>query len=585
MMLLSLPNRSLAGGGPENLLLVVNQNSDASKTIANHYIHLRKIPASNVLYLDWEGGNGTIKGERFREEILKPVLATIERRRLAMQISTIAYSVDFPWRVDFRGDLDSLDEKASPAFKKQFRPLASLNGATYLWAYAIRKNAAMVIPGVNWYLPKAAGANDSACRDCAGVVTRGFSPRYLLKKGGRRSTDPKKGQRYFLSTLLGITVERGNTVDEIVANLTRSSAVDGRHPKGTFYFMKNGDIRSKTRHACFNGIVESLKAEGASARIVNGVAPKNVRDVLGLMAGSAKVPLKKNHVSFVPGAIGEHLTSYGGDYSNPYHTKLSEFIREGASGASGAVAEPYAIQAKFPLPSIHLHYRRGCSLAEAFYQAVSSPYQLLIVGDPLCQPWAKPPEVTLEGIESGETIQGVVKITTKAQPKFGTEAGKCNLFVDGRLVVAKFPPALALSLNTSGLTPGHHEIRVVCATADLIECQGRAILTFRATGDQVGGEVLLSADSKNRLPFNSLLRLRLSGPLEAARLEVMQSSRVVASIEKASMKQGSGEVDIPVAQLGRGPVTLWGRAMSEAVEEGEPEKELGRSASSSFLVE
>ena len=55
--------------------------------------------------------------------------------------------------------------------------------------------------------------------------------------------------------------------------------------------------------------------------------------------------------------------------------------------------EPYSIQAKFPHPGIHVHYCRGASLAEAFYQSVNAPYQLLVVGDPLCQPWATIPQV------------------------------------------------------------------------------------------------------------------------------------------------------------------------------------------------
>ena len=68
---------------------------------------------------------------------------------------------------------------------------------------------------------------------------------------------------------------------------------------------------------------------------------------------------------------------------------LTDLIRHGAAGASGTVAEPYAIAAKFPSPFIHVHYVRGASMVEAFYQSVSGPYQLLIVGDPLCRPWSK----------------------------------------------------------------------------------------------------------------------------------------------------------------------------------------------------
>jgi len=43
-----------AGGGPENVLLVVNNRSWASKTIANHYQSLRKIPDRNIVHIDWK---------------------------------------------------------------------------------------------------------------------------------------------------------------------------------------------------------------------------------------------------------------------------------------------------------------------------------------------------------------------------------------------------------------------------------------------------------------------------------------------------------------------------------------------------
>ena len=59
-------------------------------------------------------------------------------------------------------------------------------------------------------------------------------------------------------------------------------------------------------------------------------------------------------------------------------TPLSEFLRFGAAGASGTVTEPYSPSpTKFPSPMIQVHYARGCTLAEAFYQSVSGPYQLL----------------------------------------------------------------------------------------------------------------------------------------------------------------------------------------------------------------
>ena len=48
-MLFCLAPPARAGGGPENLFLVVNAASWASQSVANHYVELRKIPPINVL--------------------------------------------------------------------------------------------------------------------------------------------------------------------------------------------------------------------------------------------------------------------------------------------------------------------------------------------------------------------------------------------------------------------------------------------------------------------------------------------------------------------------------------------------------
>ena len=77
-----------AGGGSENVLLVVNSNSDSSKTIANAYIELRKIPPNHVLYIDWKGNLEATAGETFRDKILTPVVKALEERRLTSRKST-----------------------------------------------------------------------------------------------------------------------------------------------------------------------------------------------------------------------------------------------------------------------------------------------------------------------------------------------------------------------------------------------------------------------------------------------------------------------------------------------------------------
>ncbi len=184
--------------------------------------------------------------------------------------------------------------------------------------------------------------------------------------------------------------------------MTRSSVIwsgaptaDGTHPKETIYLVRNDDIRSKVRHDLFPDVVRELAKLGVAAEILEGTVPLNKDDVQGLVMGTADFDWKASGSTILPGAICEHFTSFGGVMTaGADQTPLSEFLRYGAAGASGTVTEPYAIPHKFPSPMIQVHYARGCTLAEAFYQSVHGPYQLLIVGDPLCRPWADIPQVS-----------------------------------------------------------------------------------------------------------------------------------------------------------------------------------------------
>jgi hypothetical protein len=217
----------------------------------------------------------------------------------------------------------------------------------------------------------------------------GFRSRDRWNERGERVSEG--GRRYMLSTMLAVTSGRGTSVADAVKLLRDTvSAETPTAPirEGTVYYVKNGDVRSRTREWGFASAVESLKKLGVKAEIVDGTLPPKKDDVAGAMIGIADFDWPQSESRILPGAIVEHLTSFGGvmrEHSG--QTPLSAFLKHGAAGASGTVTEPYAIQAKFPSPFIHVHYARGATLAEAFYQSVQGPYQLLIVGDPLCAPW------------------------------------------------------------------------------------------------------------------------------------------------------------------------------------------------------
>jgi hypothetical protein len=109
-----------AGGGPENVFLVVNPRSADSMTIANYYIHLREIPPGNIFYLSWDPQREEVAIGDFRNALLKPILDAIRTRRLAGQIDYVVYSSDFPHRVNLDADLNKF-RNPPVTFKRRSR--------------------------------------------------------------------------------------------------------------------------------------------------------------------------------------------------------------------------------------------------------------------------------------------------------------------------------------------------------------------------------------------------------------------------------------------------------------------------------
>ena len=242
------------------------------------------------------------------------------------------------------------------------------------------------------------------------MPSMGFKRDKFWSPNGSVNSAPDQGRSFFLSTVLAVTRNQGCSEREALAALKRNAVVDGTHPIGTFYFADTSDIRNKTRQPHYADAIKALELLGFDTRVIKDVVPIKRNDVLGLTMGSGRFNWETGGSTVLAGAICDNLTSHGGMLNRPSQTKCTEFMVAGAAGASGTVIEPYAIQAKFPHPMIHAHYARGCTLAEAFYQSVHGPFQLLIVGDALCQPFARSPQFKCEGVEPENVISGAVEI-------------------------------------------------------------------------------------------------------------------------------------------------------------------------------
>lgn len=523
-----------AGGGPENLFLVVNSASWASKTVANHYIQLRGIPGSHVLFLEWRGELDGIDIATFRQRILGPVLMTIQQRGLADQIDYVVYSSDFPTAIGIGAEIG--DQK----LPEVLMPTCAINALTFHWQRVMTRSAAVLGAQTNHYTVH-------ANRESPGEHTHGFRSWYGWSADGQLLE--AGGEQYLLSTMLAVTSGRGNSVGEAIRYLQRSAGVDGKRPKGTIYYCRNSGIRATTREPRFATAVAALKKLGVNAKIVEGDLPSNRPDVLGAMLGVARFSWPNSSSTILPGAICENLTSYGGILrEGASQTPLTELLRYGAAGSSGTVVEPGAVQQKFPLPSMHVHYARGCSLAEAFYQSVYAPFQLLIVGDPLCQPFADVPKIRVEGIAAGQEVRGRIEVKPLAESDQGAPVDRWELFVDGRQN-GRGSAGQTLTLDTTTLADGYHALTLVGIRSGPIETQGRMKLPIVAANR--GHKVTLAASHKKVVRWDETLTLEASCP-GCEQIIFASAGRPLASAAGPSAR-----VQIDPRQLGSGPVDIY----------------------------
>jgi tetratricopeptide (TPR) repeat protein len=647
-----------AGGGPETTLVIVNGASPVSLEIANAYVRMRDIPESHVVWLNDVPTADSIDIKTFRARVWKPIRDYITTHHLDEEIDTIAYSADFPYRVDFKTDL-----KAKKITNNPYRgTFASLTGLTYFARRVERNDIGYV--GENFYFRRdlapqvipprvpspdelrlikealksvehkdyksaveslqsvvksypwsanawfhlarglaALGQSDDALHALSKAVdmgwpnsllvrndkllkplsnypgfsrlihqmqlktgpfqaAHGFRNQYVwtgraapvIQTGGTNSPD-----RYYLSTLLAYTGLRGNSMPEVLNYLRSAVASDGAVPDGTVYLMENSDVRSQTREASFYATAAALTRRGRRVEILqqgrdgqDGIIPRNKPDVIGAVVGTRRFNWGRSNSRLLPGAIAESLTSYGGAFTNGAQTKLSEFLRYGAAGSSGAVAEPYSLQAKFPVPYLHVHYADGSSLAEAFYQSIEAPYQLIVVGDPLARPFAYFADVKLASPATAQPWHDAVLLKPKITPAKGHAIHRVELWVDGQYI-DQVAPWDVFVWNTRTVEDGCHDLRLVAVEDSPMET--RSYVRLAVTVNNHHHRFAVNSINKRVTAGDDLV---LSGAApDGQRVELFQGARLLG---KARVHDGRWTVHVASGSLGLGKVLLYARA-------------------------
>ena len=633
--------------GPENTLVVVNADSPDSLAVANHYVQLRSIPSTNVVYL-----NGISTPENtvpessnsgfFQKSILTPILNRMEQRRIVDQIDCIAYSTGFPTRIKIGALSSKYLKKRGMKYQIQLHaPWASLSSLTYFHKnafsndpdfleleanryallrplkitdnpfegesadefdeaiksiddreYAVAEEKLLTLfrnhpeqIAVVYALAKTyaqSGQTERTIQALEYARSRGFSRRSIVakenafesmrnnqqfiallesmedlpnqltstkhfsqksywSKNGWANNKSGQGEKYILSTVLALTGERRSTLSQALDQLSSSVSADGTKPDGLVYYAKHKDARSKTRHAQFASGTAELNSLNRNVKVGSEKLPPKGSTVIGATLGSPKLKWKSSGSRFAPGAICDNFTSFGGWWEKKAQTQLSEFLNAGAAGACGTVYEPYTIYPKIPSARLHAHYARGATLAEAFYQSVSGPFQLLIVGDPLCCPFGDFPKFDIVGLPDGSVVKDDLRLKIKPSPE-SPKARSYELFFDG-VFLSKVRNPDKVEIATDGLNDGYHELRVVGIANSPTANRTSERLRFQL--DRRGESIeLIVPNTKVKLGTRLKFQARSS---KGSEIQVYQNSRVVAAVSN----DREGSIDSAMLGLGK----------------------------------
>ncbi len=91
----SFVNAAFAGGGPRNVLLVINRASESSRAIGNYYKNARNIPQSNICFITCTTEE-VVSREDFETSIREPIRHFIVNNNLESRIDYIVVTKGIP---------------------------------------------------------------------------------------------------------------------------------------------------------------------------------------------------------------------------------------------------------------------------------------------------------------------------------------------------------------------------------------------------------------------------------------------------------------------------------------------------------
>ncbi len=351
-----------------NVLVVANDRHPDSARIAEYYARVRDVPGEQVLHIRVDPADEVERGV-FEQQIQGPVVEWLGKRAAHDRILYIVLVKGVPLRI---------------------RGTAGRSGTT-----------ASVDSELTLLYRRLTGAGVPVIGAVPNPYYLGDRPVAQAERFGHAAHD------MFLVTRLD-----GFTADDVLALIARAAAPS---TEGRVLLDQKAALDETGGNGWLKQAADWMAANGFGERVELETTSRVLRDRPGVLAyyswgsNDPSITERRLGLGFVPGALAGLFVSTDartfnepdagwttGSWTNRAkffasspQSLTGDLVREGVTGAAGHVAEPYldaTIRPQILFPA----YFSGMNLAESFYLAMPSlGWQTVIVGDPLCAPFAR----------------------------------------------------------------------------------------------------------------------------------------------------------------------------------------------------
>lgn len=215
-----------AGGGGQNMLLIVNPNDEPSLRIANAYVKARHIPTNNILYIVPPSVQGftllNITYAQFQSTYQSAVPAAIAARGLTDQI-------------DYIGTIGQPHAAAGVSFQSCLNQLTQLQNGMAASTLTYRYSELLYYQNS----PRPTGQSVSKAftyvhgNNPAIHHSTKYAPLPASIVGSSATTGTANYAQWYMAGMIGYSGMYGLTTTQVIQSLLRTVAGDGTKPAGT----------------------------------------------------------------------------------------------------------------------------------------------------------------------------------------------------------------------------------------------------------------------------------------------------------------------------------------------------------------